>query len=242
MPIDLLFSVGATSLVTLLAGFMTSLLARRRGRDLESLREEAERLATVYEKELQVRKATVIESAVGTLQASLSQPDVERLLDELVKRLPATTPPGAESPVEDLISSYHEQALGQARAQFWFSIIAATVGFVWIFLFGADSGSSNSNMFGRILPGVVMDAVAFLFFRQASETRQRATELYDRLRRDKLVSESIALVSSIEDIRIRSVVKAQIALHMSGLEPSAIDVGRLSEVSKGNPSDGAQPA
>jgi hypothetical protein len=76
----------------------------------------------------------------------------------------------------------------------------------------------------KILPGAVMDAVAFLFFKQATETRQRATELYDRLRTDKRNTESVNLVSSIEDVKVRSAVKAQIALHMSGLNPSPIDL------------------
>lgn len=69
-----------------------------------------------------------------------------------------------------------------------------------------------------------MDAVAFLFFRQAKETRQRATELYDKLRLDKKIAESATLVASIEDTRLRSAVKAQLALHMSGLEPNPIDL------------------
>jgi hypothetical protein len=75
----------------------------------------------------------------------------------------------------------------------------------------------------KTFPGVVLDAVAFLFFRQAAETRQRATELYDRLRRDKQLAESSAIVDSIEDVRLRSAVKAQLALHMSGLQPKEID-------------------
>lgn|SRR4029077_18022313 len=65
----------------------------------------------------------------------------------------------------------------------------------------------------------------FCFFKQAAEIRQRATELYDRLRQDKQVAESSAIVASIEDVHLRSAVKAQLALHMSGLQPNAIDLG-----------------
>jgi len=72
-----------------------------------------------------------------------------------------------------------------------------------------------------------MDTVAFLFFRQASETRQRATELYDRLRSDSKWSQAVALVESIEDERVRSAVKAQISLHMAGLQPSPMDLSTL---------------
>ena len=66
-----------------------------------------------------------------------------------------------------------------------------------------------------------------MFFKQASETRQRATELYNRLRKDKQLTESVSLVSSIEDVRVRSGVKAQIALHMSGMQPNAIDLSNF---------------
>jgi hypothetical protein len=60
--------------------------------------------------------------------------------------------------------------------------------------------------------------------------------LYDRLRRDKQLSESVSLVSSIEDLRVRSAVKAQIALHMSGLQPTPIDLSHfLSAPGKDDP-------
>ncbi len=76
----------------------------------------------------------------------------------------------------------------------------------------------------KVLPGVIIDAVAALFFRQAEKTRERATELYDRLRKDRQMTRAESVVSSIEDVRIRSAVKAQIALHMSGLVPKEIDI------------------
>jgi len=33
--------------------------------------------------------------------------------------------------VQDLVNGYHQQALSQAKVQFWFSIAAATIGFVY---------------------------------------------------------------------------------------------------------------
>jgi hypothetical protein len=68
-----------------------------------------------------------------------------------------------------------KSGLGQARAQFWFSVVAATIGFAWILYGGAGISPDNLATVSKILPGVVMGSVAFLFFRQASETRQRAT-------------------------------------------------------------------
>ncbi|SRR5258708_3675053 len=174
----------------------------------------------------QVDKFVALEQVVKDLPSDLTQDQFRQMLEAIVTRIQSTHPQAdARSAVEELINNYHEQALDQAKAQFWFSITAATVGFAWILYSGASIQADKLVTVSKTFPGVVMDAVAFLFFRQASETRQRATELYDRLRRDKQMSESKSLVGSIEDVRLRSAVLAQLALHMSGLQPNAIDLG-----------------
>ena len=76
----------------------------------------------------------------------------------------------------------------------------------------------------KVLPGVIIDAVAALFFRQAERIRERATELYDRLRRDRQMLRAESVVASIDALMIRSAAKAQIVLHMAGLEPKEIDL------------------
>lgn len=126
--------------------------------------------------------------------------------------------------VQDLVTGYHRQALSQARVQFWFSVAAATAGF--IFIIDSAHGTSFDNLEStlKILPGVVIDAVALLFFRQAEQTRERATALYDRLRTDNQLRNAKGLVESIDDAQIKSAVKAQIALHMAGLKPKEIDL------------------
>lgn len=220
-----LLTAAIAALATLIAGVATQFLNKRVNRDRELAKEEVETLARALQSTEAVRKATVMEMAVERVPAGLSPEQFARLLEEITKRLPE--PPqseGANTAIEGLINNYHEQALDQAKTQFWFSIVAATVGFAWILYSGASIDPGKLGTVTKTLPGVVMDAVAFLFFRQASETRQRATELYDRLRRDKQMTESAALVSSIEDMRLRSAVKAQLALHMAGLQPSPIDL------------------
>ena len=126
--------------------------------------------------------------------------------------------------IENLVTNYHQQALSQARVQFWFSVIAATIGFIYI-LYGAIT-ARNEYVFDylKVTPGVIIDAIAVLFFKQAEQTRQRATELYDRLRTDRQMLRAETVVNTIEDVSIRSAVKAQITLHMVGLAPKEIDL------------------
>ena len=129
--------------------------------------------------------------------------------------------------IESLVNSYHQQALFQASVQFWFSVVAATVGFLYILYAAADFQADNWASLLKVLPGVVIDAVAVLFFRQAEQTRQRATELYDRLRIDSNTLVAKEVLSSIEEVKIRSIAQAQIALRLAGVVTKDFDVALL---------------
>ncbi|MFA6053004.1 MAG: hypothetical protein WC762_10485 [Methylobacter sp.] len=129
--------------------------------------------------------------------------------------------------IGDLVNGYHQQALSQARVQFWFSVVAATVGFIYILYSASTNPIEELSGILKILPGTVIDAVALLFFRQAEQTRQRATELYDRLRKDSQMAMSQKILESISDTQIKSLAQAQIALHLSGLTPKDIDLASL---------------
>jgi hypothetical protein len=112
--------------------------------------------------------------------------------------------------------------------QFWFAIGAATVGFALIvYTFAVASQSSGSETFWRLLPGFTIDAVAALFFRQAEATRERATALYDRLRADNQRAQALGVVDSIPDEGVRSVVRAQIAAHIAGIDSPSLDLNSL---------------
>lgn len=130
--------------------------------------------------------------------------------------------------VQDLVNGYHQQALSQAKVQFWFSVFAAVVGFIYILNAGSKVNLDQLTTVFNILPGAVIEAVAALFFRQAENTRERATSLYDRLREDDQANQARALIHSIEDEKVRSMVKAQVALHMVGLKPKELDLPTIS--------------
>ncbi len=129
--------------------------------------------------------------------------------------------------VQKLVRNYHIQAISQAAAQFWFSLIAASAGFAYILYATTLVDLEQWATILNILPGIVIDAVAALFFVQAEKTRQRATELYDRLRTDKNLRISEKILKQIEDKKIKSVAQAQIALHLAGLEQKEFDVNNF---------------
>jgi len=219
---DLMISIGV-GLLALFAAIGTSWIADKgsRARTIDSI--QIETIAKAIQSDAVIADRLHSDerrkiSHIGSAE------ELAARIDKAAQDAVAARPP-EQTAVASLVTGYHEQALSQARAQFWFSVVAATVGFALIIYKGFQIDTFGDST--KILPGVVVDTVAFLFFRQASETRERATELYDRLRRDKQLSESVSLVSSIEDTKVRSVVKAQIALHMSGLTPNPIELCNL---------------
>jgi hypothetical protein len=208
---------------SILVGSLYSFLSRRLG--TAKTEDDIEKIAQASRIDEEARRVALVESLVTKLPSNVPLQEISDVVDRLRKEVPVSFPDQTKSPaVESLISGYHGQALAQANAQFWFSVGAATVGFGWILYAGVDIKPDNFITVLKTLPGVIMNAVAFLFFKQASETRQRATDLYDRLRRDKQTTESVALVAAIRDDRVRSAVQAQIALHMAGLQPNPIDL------------------
>jgi hypothetical protein len=217
------------ALLTTLLGLLTSYLSVKFKRERDERKEDVGKMADLLKKEEETTKATIVHKVVERIPVGITPDQLSSILEKVYTHLPVQTTTGgiAQTAVEKLINDYHEQALSQSRFQFWFSTVAATVGFGLIIYFGFTIRAENLRTVFNILPGAVIDVVSLLFFRQAAETRKRATDLYDRLRADKQISECINLVGSIEDIKIKSATKAQIALHMSGLQPNPLDLTLL---------------
>lgn len=120
--------------------------------------------------------------------------------------------------LDQLIQNHHSQALSQSKIQFWFSLIAAVVGFIFIIIM-VCLASTNVwyEYIVRILPGAIIEAVSVLFFSQSRETRERASDFLNRLREDKQYEKGIAIAESISDEKLKSTLKAEIALRLCGI-------------------------
>lgn len=111
-------------------------------------------------------------------------------------------------PVGELAYSYHRQAIIQSGVLFWLSVIAAVAGLImFLYTMAGFPLVSHPELTIRVIPACVFECLAGLFFRQSARVRQRATELFDRLRFDQERFSAIAIVESIEDPIARDLAK-----------------------------------
>lgn len=123
--------------------------------------------------------------------------------------------------ISSLLREHHQQAILQSSIQFWFSLSAAVVGLVFIITMVLINNSSNMQWYEyilRVLPGTIIDTVSVLFFKQARETRERATEFFKELNYQQQISRSLDIANTIDNTFTQSFVKSRIALHIIGID------------------------
>lgn len=219
-------------ILSIIAGFILSFLAKKKSKEDNLEKENISKIAKTAFLQTEEAKLRALEEIAKKLPDGLDIKEFEKKFQSSLRvhggiHIHQLTDEN-NGFAEKLVNNYHSQALSQAKFQFWFSVTAATIGFALILFFSLGIDHKNFVEYIKILPGAVIDAVAFLFFKQAEQTRQRATELYDRLRNDRQLERAETVVDSIEDVKIRSVVKAQIALHMAGMKPKNLELPTLS--------------
>lgn len=120
--------------------------------------------------------------------------------------------------IQEMLKSHHEQAIQQASIQFWFSIIAAVIGFIFTIIIMFIVGNSKWYEYViKTVPGAIIETVSVLFIKQARETRDRATNFFKELTYEKQISKSVEIADSIENEEIKADVKSKIALHIIGI-------------------------
>ena len=125
--------------------------------------------------------------------------------------------------IETLITNHHEQALREARTQFWFSLIAACVGFVFIALtFFSTKDAEWLSKLVTMIPGVIIEAVSALFFSQSKETRERSSDFLNRLREDRKFEKGVEIANTIQDKDLKAKMLASIALNLCGIGVSVL--------------------
>jgi hypothetical protein len=140
--------------------------------------------------------------------------------------------PSLDIAFEPVFLEYHREALQEAKAQYWFSVIAATAGFAFIIYEVSRGGGSvtATEQLLKTLPGVVVEVISALYFRQSTEIRKHATEFFDRLRSDHQIAIAVEVLSTVQDETMQSDARVRLALHLVGADaPSSAPTGGSSE-------------
>lgn len=148
------------------------------------------------------------------IEASAKEKDEARALISAVA-MPDREPVPFET---EQLAQYYAQVLAQSKISFWFSLVAASLGFsVIIIAVFINSGASAGATAAQIIAGLTMDAVAGLFFVQSKAAQTSMGEFFDKLRRDRQQVESRKLCDSISDNRARDAIKVHLTLHYASI-------------------------
>lgn len=217
---------------TLLAGYVTSFTAVKLKKKNEELQENQFKLIRTVGEKSEIRKLELLKELKDDLPQGTDFNDILYTIGTGNLNIPIVSSRSEKDEdlesFETLITSYHNQALNQSSVQFWFSIIASVVGFILIiYMMLTAKTATQLDYVVRAIPGIMIECVAGLFFKQATETRKRATDFFDKLRSDKQIAKGIIIANSIEDNTLKSVTKSQIALMMAGIDCEKIDLIEL---------------
>lgn len=122
------------------------------------------------------------------------------------------------------LSRYYAQVLSQSQISFWFSLIFASLGFAMIA--AAVFSANMSAMIIQSVAGIIMDAVAALFFVQSKRAQLSMAEFFDKLRRDRDALEARKICDAIENRAARDILKIRLSLHAVGIQ-SQVDIAQI---------------
>lgn len=225
------YDEGSTFFVSLITALIITVVStaimdinhRIRSKESKTKSQELYKLVKVQEEN---SKVELVKNSFANIPSGLSETEyfdrIKGILSELsYNNIKNSETNLQEKSIEDLIRTHHEQALTQAAIQFWTSLVASILGFVFIIIMiFLANGSQWYEYVLKVLPGVIIETVSYLFFKQSSETRSRATEFLNKLRSDDQISKSIVIADSIDDTKLKSIIKAKIALHICGIKDS----------------------
>lgn len=155
----------------------------------------------------------------GSIEFEANDDDSIKLKEALEKN---ATSDSKDRPFEiEQLANYYAQILSQSKISFWFSLVFASLGFATIvvsaFLYSNLNGAATAVQFTA---GIIMDAVAGLFFVQSRNAQKSMGEFFDKLRSDRLHAESKLISQEISSAEAKDALKLHLSLHYAGVQNS----------------------
>ncbi len=157
----------------------------------------------------------------GSFEIEASTEDAAQFKSALEKSKEQSVPFEIEQ-----LANYYSQILSQSKVSFWFSMIFASLGFAIIVIsaFLHTEGTTTATI-AQFSAGIIMDAVAGLFFVQSRNAQKSMGEFFDKLRNDRLHAESKLITESIQSKDAQDALRLHLALHYACV-PRSDDVAK----------------
>lgn len=188
-----------------------------------------------------MRAGVLRQLRVGSIELTASPQEREQA-KAFVDSIKATSQEDVPFETQQL-ALYYAQILAQSKISFWFSLVFASLGFgviiAAVFLY---SGSNTGATVVQFTAGVVIDAVAALFFVQSKNAQKAMGEFFDKLRRDRQHLESRRLADSVENLAAKDALRVNLSLHYAEVVNADAIAKTISEVANFGGTDGPPPA
>ncbi|TAH79739.1 hypothetical protein ES066_16525 [Bacillus subtilis] len=136
-----------------------------------------------------------------------------------------------ENPYERTLGIYQQQATNHSNLQFYVGLIMSIVGFILligiiIFAVGSDNTVSSAI---SVVGSLIFEGISLMFLKESQKLRIRVKEYHDSVLDNSNRKESIDLADKIQDEKLRSLVQAQLAFHLMGIDPGTLNISNLSD-------------
>lgn len=222
------------SVIGIIITLIITFISEKVNKTSREARAENRRLFDEIVKRDATLKSASLSENTGTFSVNFVSPDAAPSEAERKERFDAK--------IEELITNHHEQAIHEAKTQFWFSLMTSVAGFLIIIVSFFFPGSAEwYSKLVLTIPGVVMEAVSVLFFSQSKETREQSSDFLNRLREDRKFEKGIAIANTIADDTVKDKLLASIALNLCGIRDVVLQpTGKSPEKTGANPPKGKE--
>jgi hypothetical protein len=144
--------------------------------------------------------------------------------EEIRRRLEAVQP-DLEDRQYALTKEYHSRGLAQSTQSFWFSLLAATLGFIVIILaivLAIFRPQDIGVAIVQLASGTVIEAVSALFFVQSNKARELLVKFFDKLREDRKLEEAMVFARDMPDGELKQRLHVALAASFSGSIPEEL--------------------
>lgn len=137
---------------------------------------------------------------------------------------------------EEKLMIYQQQTTIHSNVQFYVGLIMSILGFILLIVLIISSYGSDTNVNSaiNIVGSLIFEGISLLFLKESQKLRIRVKELHDSVLEDYNRKEAIELADKIHDEKLRSLVQAQLAFQLIGIDASKLNISNLS-VNKSSP-------